>query len=169
MVMGLSKTVTSLDFNKVIKIAGPAIVPIVFVASVTAKERAAGILKMPTNLSELQTEGAKAIDIVVSRITGFSPLGTVIAPRTFRLKNLILNPYLWASLIAQFGAPLITTLLPGASKIVNPVKKLVLIAAVPGMIGAVFDDPPATTTTSHNSFDQPGLVSASMIKRLQVN
>jgi len=163
----LSKTVTSLDFNKLITTVSPVIAPVVFVAAVTAKERAAGILKMPTSLAELQSEGAKAIDIVVSRITGFSPLGTIVAPRTFRLRNLVLNPYLWASLVATFGAPLLNMLLPGASKIVNPAKRLVLLAAVPGMVGSVFDDPAPTRTRNTGHTDISGMASQSMLARLQ--
>jgi len=168
--VGLSKTVTSLDFNKIISIAAPAIAPIVFVASVTAKERSQGILTMPTNLAELQSMGALAIDLTISRITGFSPLGRAGNRRTFKLGNLVKNPYLWAALLAQFGAPIINALLPGASKIVSPVKKIVLMAAVPGMIGAVFDDPPgpAPRNTGHTDISR-GMASQSMLKMLQVN
>jgi len=165
----LSKTITSLDFNKLITIAAPAIAPVVFVASVTAKERAAGILKMPTNLQELQEEGAKAIDIVVSRITGFAPLGRVKAPRTFRLANLVLNPWIWAALAVQFGVPMVNALIPGASKILNPVKRIVTIAAVPGTIGAVFDDPaPSRGSRNTGHTDISGMASSSMLSRLQM-
>jgi len=162
----LSKTITSLDFNKLITIASPAIAPVVFVASVASKEIRAGVLKMPTNLQELMEEGAKAIDIVASRITGFSPLGRVKAPRTFRLANLILNPYIWAAVAVQFGVPFVNALIPGAGKILNPLKRLVTIAAVPGTIGAVFDDPPTQTRNTGHT-DITGMASQSMLARLQ--
>jgi len=126
------------DLGKLTDKLSWAIAPFAFVEQLTGKERQAGILNANRPIQE---NAARIIDIISGRIAGVSLLGIVKAPRTFKLRNFILNKYMGFWIIGELAAIVASAIIPALSKIVNPVVKITRIAVIPGSIGAVFDDP----------------------------
>lgn len=137
------------DLPKLVDKLSWAIAPFAFVEQLTGKERAVGILSANRPIQE---NAARIIDIISGRIAGVSILGMVKAPRTFKIRNFILNKYMGFWIIGEIAAIVASAVIPALGKVVNPIVKITRIAVLPGSIGAVFDDP-APKRSSGGSFE----------------
>jgi len=126
------------DLGKLTDKLSWAIAPFAFVEQLTGKERAAGILNANRPIQE---NAARIIDIISGRIAGVSLLGIVKAPRTFKMRNFILNKYMGFWILGELAQIIVSAAIPALSRVVNPIVKITRIAVIPGSIGAVFDDP----------------------------
>jgi len=133
------------DLPKLVDKLSWAIAPFAFVEQLTGKERSVGILSANRPIEE---NAGRIIDIISGRIAGVSLLGLVKAPRTFKLKNFLLNKYMGFWIIGEIAAIVASAVVPALSRVVNPVVKITRIAVLPGSIGAVFDDPVPKRSTS---------------------
>jgi len=150
------------DLGKLTEKLSWAIAPFAFVEQLTGKERAVGILSANRSIQE---NAARIIDIISGRIAGVSLLGMVKAPRTFKLRNFILNKYMGFWIIGELAAIVVSAVIPALGRVVNPIVKITRIAVIPGSIGAVFDDPvtkksggfSSATNTGHTDLSSKSL------------
>jgi len=135
--MSLKSIVQGTNLNKAISKASPFIGAFAFVEQLTEKDRGA----LFSSSAPMEQKAAMLVDIIVGRITGYSPFKLVSVPRTFNPVNAVLNKYVGFWLSAEIANLVADAVFPAGKKFTGPFLRVARIAVVPGAIGGLFDDP----------------------------